>query len=146
MEGRGRPDQSGPLDGGGRRSIYINVRRNFLPPMFLAFDFPVPATCMGRRSVSNVPAQALTLMNNPFVVQQSQNWAKRILDSPTASDPDRIRDMYLAAFGRPPATTESTAALRFIESRRKLSGQDELRIWSDLCHVLFNVKEFIFVQ
>ena len=42
MEGRGRPGNSGPPDGNGRRSLYLNVRRNFLDPMFLAFDMPVP--------------------------------------------------------------------------------------------------------
>src|SRR5262249_42533181 len=62
MVGRGRPETSGPLDGAGRRSVYLNVRRNFLTPLFLAFDYPVPFSTMGRRSVSNVPAQALTLL------------------------------------------------------------------------------------
>ena len=61
MDGRGRPGHSGPLDGDGRRSLYLAVRRNFLNPMFLAFDSPVPFSCMGRRNVSNVPAQALIL-------------------------------------------------------------------------------------
>ena len=77
MEGRGRPGQSGPLDGDGRRSFYLNVRRNFLNPMFLAFDTPVPFSTMGRRNVSNVPAQALTLMNDPLVVRQARLWAER---------------------------------------------------------------------
>ena len=54
--GRGRP-ASGPLDGNGRRSIYLQVRRNFLNPMFVAFDYPTPFTTIGRRTVSNVPAQ-----------------------------------------------------------------------------------------
>ena len=58
MEGRGKP-KSGPLDGAGRRSIYLNVRRNFLNPLLLAFDYPVPFSTVGRRSVSSVPAQAL---------------------------------------------------------------------------------------
>src|SRR4029079_19680611 len=40
MQGRGRPDVSGALDGNGRRSIYVAVRRNFLSPMMLAFDTP----------------------------------------------------------------------------------------------------------
>jgi hypothetical protein len=79
MAGRGRPERSGPLDGDGRRSIYIGVRRNFLTPMFLAFDFPIPFATVGRRSVSTVPAQALTMMNNPFVVAQAAGWAKRAL-------------------------------------------------------------------
>src|SRR5207248_3721436 len=77
MVGRGRPGSSGPLDGDGRRSVYLNVRRNFLNPMFLAFDYPVPFTTMGKRTVSNVPAQALTLLNNPFVTQQGKLFAER---------------------------------------------------------------------
>ncbi len=48
MVGRGRPGASGPLDGDGRRSVYLNVRRNFLNPMFLAFDYPVLLTTIGK--------------------------------------------------------------------------------------------------
>jgi hypothetical protein len=44
MQGRGRPREAGPLDGNGRRGIYLDVRRNFLTPMFLAFDYPIPFT------------------------------------------------------------------------------------------------------
>ena len=44
MDGRGKPQRGGPLDGEGKRSIYVTVRRNFLPPMMLAFDFPVRST------------------------------------------------------------------------------------------------------
>src|SRR5439155_2298550 len=101
MVGRGRPDHSGSLDGGGRRSIYINVRRNFLTPMFLAFDYPIPFTTMGRRSVSNVPAQALTMMNNPFVKEQAELWAKRALADKGLTTAQRIDALYLSAFGRP---------------------------------------------
>jgi len=48
------------------------VRRNFLSPMLLAFDTPIPFSTMGRRSLSNVPAQALILMNDPFVQEQAR--------------------------------------------------------------------------
>ena len=77
----GRPKASGPLDGDGRRSLYLNVRRNFLTPMLVAFDMPPPLVTAGRRDVSNVPAQALILMNDPFVVQQARRWAARVLAS-----------------------------------------------------------------
>jgi hypothetical protein len=80
MDGRGRPGTSGPLDGDGRRSIYISVRRNFLSPFMLTFDSPVPFSSMGRRNVSNVPAQSLILMNDPFVVEQAKRWAERALN------------------------------------------------------------------
>ncbi|MCA9135254.1 MAG: DUF1553 domain-containing protein, partial [Planctomycetales bacterium] len=77
MDGRGRPSHSGPLDGAGRRSIYTAVRRNFLSPFMLTFDTPVPFSTMGRRNVSNVPAQALILLNDPLVVDLANKWAAR---------------------------------------------------------------------
>lgn len=146
MEGRGRPAASGPLDGAGRRSIYLGVRRNFLNPMFLAFDFPTPFSTMGRRMVSSVPAQALALMNNPFVVEQAEFWAHRMLKE-TADPRERIRRMYLSALGRPPSPSESAAALAFVqEQNQRYGGADPAHAWSDLCHILINVKEFIFVN
>ena len=90
MEGRGRPEQSGPLDGDGRRSIYVEVRRNFLSPFMVAFDTPQPASTTGRRNVSNVPAQALIMMNDPFVFEQCQIWATRALAEADRSPEDRI--------------------------------------------------------
>jgi hypothetical protein len=147
MLGRGRPAVSGPLDGSGRRSIYITVRRNFLTPMFLAFDYPIPFTTIGRRSVSNVPAQALTMMNNPFVIQQAEIWAKRVLADKGLSAKERIVKMYVTAFCRPPTEAELTEALAFLDEQgRQYSKPDDPRAWTDLCHVLMNVKEFIFVN
>jgi hypothetical protein len=141
MDGRGRPARSGPLDGDGRRSIYLNVRRNFLNPMFLAFDAPVPFSTMGRRNVSNVPAQALTLMNDPMVAGQARLWAERILAGPGRSARARLEALYLTAFGRPPTEQEALASLAFLD------GQDQSALaWADLCHVLINMKEFIFVD
>src|SRR5581483_7670768 len=107
LQGRGRP-ASGPLDGNGRRSVYLAVRRNFLSPFLLAFDTPIPFSTVGRRTVSNVPAQALILLNDPFVQQQAQTWAKRTLALP-GTPAERIGAMYLAAFGRPATEQELTA-------------------------------------
>ncbi len=151
MEGRGRPG-SGPLDGDGRRSIYIAVRRNFLSPMMLAFDTPIPFTSMGRRNVSNVPAQALILMNDPFVLQQAKIWAQRLLAAPATTPEQRITQMYLTAFGRPPSPAELADALRFTTDQAAAYGTDlagakrDEQVWADLGHVLFNVKEFIYVN
>jgi hypothetical protein len=147
MIGRGRPSTSGPLDGDGRRSIYLNVRRNFLNPMFLAFDYPIPFTTMGRRSVSNVPAQALTLLNNPLVLQQAELWARRVLAEPGRTARERVVGMYVSAFGQAPIEAELAEALGFLAAQGKEYGRaDDPRAWADLCHVLFNVKEFIFVN
>ncbi|HET6573746.1 MAG TPA: DUF1553 domain-containing protein, partial [Fimbriiglobus sp.] len=138
LDGRGRPKASGPLNGAGRRSLYLAVRRNFLSPMLLAFDTPIPFSTVGRRQVSNVPAQALILMNDPFVHQQAEVWAKRVLELPAG---ERVREMYLSAFGRPPIEAEAAACRAFVEGK-----EDDVTAWADLAHALFNVKEFVFVQ
>jgi len=144
--GRGKP-ASGPLDGNGRRSIYLTVRRNFLNPMFTAFDFPTPFTTIGRRSVSNVPAQALVMLNNPFVLQQAELWAKRVLAVPKRTSEERVQAMYESGFGRLPTKTELSAAMDFITEQGKEYGKvDSAKAWSNLAHVLFNTKEFIFVE
>ena len=151
MDGRGKPGESGPLDGAGRRSLYIAVRRNFLPPMLLAFDAPVPATTVARRTSSNVPAQALILMNDPFIAEQANFWAKRLLLEKMASPQQRVARIYNEAFARPPTDAETRAALEFIEQQGLAytsagAKPDEEKVWTDLCHVVFNVKEFIFIQ
>jgi len=151
MQGRGRPG-SGPVDGAGRRSIYISIRRNFLSPMMLAFDTPSPATTVGKRNVSNVPAQALILMNDPLVIEQARIWAKSLLASSGLSAEQRIARMYQQAFGRDPTSEEKTKAIAFLTQQgaeyglsAEQSKADE-RPWTDLCHVMFNVKEFVFVR
>lgn len=148
MEGRGRPEQSGPRDGDGRRSVYINVRRNFLTPMFVVFDYPAPQSTSGRRSVSNVPAQALTMMNNPFFVEQSRLWAEGLLEQHGSSTESAIEQLYLSAFGRLPSDGEVKEAISFLQQQRDQDRAEEpdIRAWTDLCHVLVNSREFIFVR
>ncbi len=146
MDGRGRPGRDGPLDGDGRRSIYGEVRRNFLSPMMLAFDTPIPFNSMGRRNVSNVPAQALILMNDPFVVEQAKSWAHSL--PADLGIGERITRMYLTAFSRPPTDAEIADGAAFLKDQCALYGcQDaDERVWADLAHVLFNVKEFIYLN
>src|SRR5262249_41591159 len=141
LEGRGRPT-TGPLDGDGRRSVYLAVRRNFLSPLLLTFDTPIPFSTVGRRTVSNVPAQALILMNDPFVHQQAETWARHVLAQPGSSS-ERIERMYAIAFGRAPTNTEQAACLAFVEQQARLhaAGANDLPAWKDLAHALFNVKE-----
>jgi hypothetical protein len=147
MEGRGRPARTGPLGGDGRRSLYIDVRRNFLTPMLLSFDYPAPFSTMGRRNVSNVPAQALTLMNDPFVLEQCRRWAERVRARPGSAPGDSVRALYAEAFSRPPSESELADALTFLRAQGAAYGAAEPpRPWVDLCHVLVNVKEFVFVD
>ena len=151
MQGRGRPGKSGPMDGNGRRSVYLAVRRNFLSPMMLAFDTPIPFNTIGKRNVSNVPAQALIMMNNPLVIEMSEQWGKQIAQSDLTTDA-RIEGIYVTALGRKPSEKERELALAFLgnQATEYAIDQEQLkndaRPWSDLCHVVFNVKEFIYLK
>ena len=133
QDGRGKPE-SGPFDGNGRRSIYIRVQRNFLSPFQLAFDSPIPFSTVGKRQVSNVPAQALILLNDEFVHQQSNRWADAT-KSITKPD-DRIVAMYLSAYGRPATKEEMTTCREFLGEKPDFAA---------LAHALFNVKEFTYL-
>lgn len=138
MQGRGRP-QSGPLDGAGRRSIYLSIRRNFLSPMMLAFDMPSPFATVGRRTVSNVPAQALTLMNDPFVVTEAKRWGDATAAIKDARE--RIDTMFLQAFARPPSPEQAETILAWVSAH-----PDPRTAWQDVAHSLWNTKEFIFLN
>ena len=146
---RGLRQERGPLDGEGRRSVYIAARRNFLPMMMTTFDSPIPFTTVGRRTTSNVPGQALVLMNDPFVYEQAGVLARRVLDQmPNAAEEDRIRLLYQRAFSREPAPEEIAVCRSSLEQIRKLrqiDGQSP-EVWSDLCHALMGVKEFIYLN
>ena len=146
MQGRGRP-RSGPLDGSGRRSVYLAVRRNFLSQMMLTFDFPIPFSSMGRRSVSNVPAQALILMNDPFVIEQSRLWGRQAIAAEKSTDA-RINLLFETAFARAPTHRQVEGAKRFIDQQAKAYGaaSNDERVWADLCHTLINMKQFIFID
>jgi hypothetical protein len=145
MTGRGA-HPSGPLDGNGRRAIYGSIYRNFLPPLLMTFDMPNPFGPNGARSNSNVPAQALALMNDPFVADQAKKWATRSLAEPGLDDTKRISRMIESATGRPPdkATIDTLAA--FLDEQSTLYGARDERVWSDLAHALFNSKDFVFLR
>jgi hypothetical protein len=110
------------------------VKRNFVSSFLLAFDTPTPFSTVGRRTVSNVPAQALILLNDPFVHQQADVWAKRMSKTP---EDERIDAMYRTAFARPASADEIAACRQYIAT----GGA-----WSGLAHVLFNAKEFVFLE
>jgi hypothetical protein len=141
MTGRGRPG-NGPLDGSGRRSVYLSVRRNFLSPMMLAFDTPSPFQSVGRRTVSNVPSQALMLMNDPFVLAEAKRWGDAVQKTEGSID-ERVAGMYEKALSREPSQLELDASKAFLERQAKLNPTGA---WRDLAHVLFNAKEFIYTN
>ena len=150
MNGRGKPGKSGPMDGEGRRSIYVEMRRNFLDPFMSAFDRPIPFTTFGKRTVTNVPAQALILMNDPFIHNQAAVMVKKMNETGISGFTARIQWIYQRAFSRNPSEEEIISARSFYESlKKKHQGKDKKlldeMIWKDFIHTHFNLKEFIYL-
>lgn len=151
MQGRGRPEKSGSLNGDGRRSIYQEVRRNFLEPFMTTFDRPIPFTTFGKRDVTNVPSQSLILMNDPFVIEQAEIMAQALLEQKNLSFNQRIKWVYMRAFSRNPSEEELTNASKFIKAIEDMKTTDnndakiELEIWKEYCHSVFNLKEFLYL-
>lgn len=147
--GRGKPTDSGPLNGHGRRSVYLEVMRNFLSPFMLTFDMPIPFSTFGDRSETNVPAQSLTLLNDPFVQEQAHIWATKVMVE-SKNSRDRIVRIYRQAFSRDPSTVEIEDGLSFVAGQQAHyqqleQGQTEFIAWADFCHTIFNMKEFIYM-
>ena len=142
----------GPLDGDRRRSIYQAVRRNAQNPFLEVFDAPKPSTTRGRRDVTNIPAQSLAMLNDPFVVDQAARWANRTLADGSISPKDRVVRMYRRAIGRGPDPPEidllMTALTGFAEehglSETEWLGDQDL--WKDYAQSLFNLKQFIYLK
>ena len=151
MQGRGRPDESGPVDGAGRRSVYLAVRRNFLDPFMQAFDQPPPSASCGRRHASNVPAQALAFLNSELVHEFARRWGEHLARD-ARSDEARIESAWHAAFGRAPRADEVALARAFLADERAAAGAEvepvvrESAAFAALAHVLFASKEFIYLR
>ncbi|MDN5202219.1 PSD1 and planctomycete cytochrome C domain-containing protein [Fulvivirgaceae bacterium BMA10] len=150
MTGRGRPAQSGPLDGNGRRSIYVEVRRNFLSPMMLAFDRPIPFSTFGKRNVTNVPAQSLFLMNDPFIIHQAELMGQEVIKQDLSME-DRVQWIYMKTLSRAATEEEIAGAKDFLIQQAgtyQISEEEMLhdpKVWKDYCHAVFNLKEFIYL-
>jgi len=150
MGGQRAPKESGPMDGARRRSIYLEIRRNYLPSLFMAFDFPTPDSTHGARNVSNVPAQALVLMNDPFVGEQAKVLGEKLAARAEPID-TRISELFLRIFGRDATAADVARAEEFLEHQAAAynvapdAAMADPRVWSDLCHALFMAKEFIYV-
>ncbi len=149
---------SGPLDGQGRRSVYLKVTI-MEPPKFLStFNQPNPKIPTGARDVTNVPVQALTLLNDPFAVGQAEFWAQQLVATPHESPEQRLAVMFQRAFGRDPDEQERA---RWMSAIHDISGlyqdvpekrpppgglMDSLAVWKDMAHAMFNAKEFLYVR
>ena len=90
--------------------------------------------------VTNVPAQALALMNDPFVHDQARLWGERVMKSAEEGElVVAIELMWQQAFGRLPSGEEVELARQFVTDK----GPEG---WADLAHALIQAKEFRFIR
>ncbi len=119
-----------------RRSVYVFRRRSLGFPFFDTFDLPDQNQTAAARNVSTVSTQALTLMNNPFVLNQAELFAER-LEREAPGDLDAQIDLaYLIALTRKPSDTEREIA------RGLATGQSLV----DFTHVMMNLNEFLYLR
>src|SRR4029079_5515277 len=131
------------------RSIYLPILRGgILPPMLDVFDMADNSQVTGSRETTHVAPQALFMMNDRFVLAQSEALAKRIATERVA-DPARVDRAYMLALGRTPTDAERGRALKYVKEFTKDESTDpkkrsraEQDAWSSICQALFASAEF----
>lgn len=152
-------------EAGQRRSLYIRIRRNEMPPMMDTFDGPDSFTSCARRDVTTTAPQALLLLNGAWTVERATAFAERVARAQDTAE-SRVQFAYELAFGRSATVEEVDAAVSFFQEQSRLVAQaldDEVatdgestgetieeRAQSaalvDFCHMLLNSNEFLYVD
>lgn len=138
---------SGPVDGHGRRSLYLTMSIMDPPKFLTTFDLPDLKLPSGKRNVTSVPAQALLMLNDPFVHQMAQFWAASLVKENDADVETRVRRMFLRAFSRRPAANELQEWCQFVNQLQTSNAvlSDEI-VWKEVAHTMFNSPEFIYFR
>ena len=105
------------------------------------FDFADPNLVVGERTTSSVPTQALYLMNNPFVRNQSEAAAKRLLAEELIDDTARIKNAYRRTLGRSPTSSEREILFKFLGQEK-----DGVKAWGTIFHSLYGSLDFRFLN
>src|SRR5262249_1101607 len=96
----------GPLDGNGRRSIYLKVTRHEASRFLQPCVFPTPMVAGGNRDTTNFPSQPRALFNDPFVIAQGGFWPDRLIQAQVPTVDSRLDLMFRNALGRLPDQAE----------------------------------------
>jgi hypothetical protein len=118
-----------------RRGVYVYQRRSLPYPMFDTFDHPDMNVTAGARHVSTVPTQALTLLNNPFVLSEASRLAARI-ERESRDPAAQVDHAYRIALARPATSAEIAIGIDLIK-RESLES---------FAHVVLNLDEFMYMR
>ncbi|MEO2048243.1 MAG: PSD1 and planctomycete cytochrome C domain-containing protein [Pirellulales bacterium] len=129
------------------RSVFLPIIRDQEPRSLEVFDGADSSVIIGKREVSNTANQALYMMNNRFVIQQSDSFASRVAAMSTRRD-EQIEYAFLLAYGRLPTHGEraaTTSLVRAISPSKDHYSRNHatLRI---LCQGLFASAEFRYLD
>ena len=118
------------------RTMKHNVIRNRLDEFSSSFDFPVPMTTMSKRNITNVPAQALLLMNGPIARNMSNHLTGHVEYRTKGKGPEAfVTGLYNRLYARNPEQAEIDACLEYLKNHKN----------NELALALLNSKEFIYV-
>ncbi len=128
------------------RSVYIPEFRNQLHDLLAIFDFPDPNLSIGKRNTSTLSTQALFLMNNPFVMQQSEAIALRLMKKYPDNQSARVDALFRNALGRLPEPDEKRYAEHFINQSLSKEGASQLDAWTALSQTIIACIDFRYIK
>lgn len=132
------------------RSVYLPTVRFFTSDLYQAFDGASPSLVVGARGSTNVPTQALFLLNNDFVIERASKTAALILERSDLQQRDRVALAYRRLLSRPPTSRELDLAAEYLRrsfAAAKDAEKAEARqtVWAGLCQAIFASAEFRYV-
>ena len=125
-----------------RRSVYTPAFRVKRHELFELFDFGNANFSIGQRNVSTVALQALFMLNNPFVLEQSKEAAERLL-AKVESHEERIEAAFRTTLGRPPSEQEHRMVNEFLKDGQSVDSVEE---WALVYQSLFGSIDFRYLN
>jgi hypothetical protein len=135
-----------------RRSLYLLARRNYQPTILAVFDQPLLATNCTQRSASAVSLQSLTMLNDAFVFDQAEHFARRVAAAAGESPGNRIELAFRIALARKPIASETDWATVLLQQQTArqcpplAADQSSLKALASLCQMLLNANEFLYIE
>uniref|UniRef100_UPI0035633D4D DUF1553 domain-containing protein n=1 Tax=Stieleria sp. TaxID=2795976 RepID=UPI0035633D4D len=123
------------------RSIYLPVIRGYLPPLMTALDAADPDLLVGKRPTTNVPGQALVLINSDDVIRWAQQTADRILQSESTWE-GRLRSAYRLCLSRQPSPSDLDIAEHYVGISQSLTDDQLKHRFADFVAAIFASTEF----
>jgi hypothetical protein len=126
-----------------RRGLYTVWKRGSPYPSFVNFDATARTACTVRRSRSNTPLQALTLLNDPVYVEAARALAARVVrEGPDSAVSSRLAYAFQLSLARPPSAVE-LAALTRLHAQQSAAHVTPDTAWQAVAAALLNLDEMI---